>query len=78
MSRLKAPTVGRNVVVRTAEKIGGQNEHAAIVTRVLDGDLIDVMLFAAGDGAQPYSITRIFHVDNPHAGAVTWRWPSGA
>ena len=76
VSKPKPPIVSRNVIVRTSAKISGENEHAAIITRVLNGDLIDVTLFPAG--AEPYAIARVLHVDSPHAGAITWRWPSGA
>jgi hypothetical protein len=70
------PSLSRNVIVRTAEKIGDQNEHAAIITRVCDNELIAVTLFPAG--AEPRAIERVFHADSQHAGANTWRWPSGA
>lgn len=75
MSRIKPPLVSRNVIVRTPQKIGGQNEHAAIVTRVRESDLVDVVVFPAGE--DPYPIGSIRHADSPLANTITWRWPSG-
>lgn len=76
MSRSKPPVVSRNVIVRTAVKIGGQNDHAAVITRVRDDGPIDVTIFPAGE--MPYPILNVDYIDSPHAGAITWRWPSGA
>jgi hypothetical protein len=76
MSRIRPAIVSRNVIVQTPEKIGGQNEHAAIVTRVHEDNVIDVTMFPAGGDCYPVLAVR--HVDSPHAGKITWRWPSGA
>jgi hypothetical protein len=76
LAKAGAPTISRNVVVRTPATIGGQHEHAAIITRVIDGDLIDVMMFPAGEDA--YRVPSIHHVDSPDVGTISWRWPSGA
>lgn len=74
--RIKAAIVSRTVVVRTPDKIGGQNEHAAIVTRVHEDNVIDVTLFPAG--LDPYPVLAVAHADSPRAGRIIWRWPSGA
>ena len=47
-SRIKPAIVSRTVIVCTPEKIGGQNEHAAIVTRVHPDNVIDVTLLLSG------------------------------
>lgn len=67
---MAAPYLGAPVVVITSGTIGGQSEHAAIVTRVHSGDLVNVMVFP-GEG-QPYPVASI----NREAGAPSWRWPS--
>lgn len=63
-----APYLGASVVVLTAIKIAGQNEHAAIITRVHSDDVVSVMLFPAEGQAYPIgSINR--------DGSPSWRWP---
>ena len=63
------PFLGARVLVRTSENIAGQNEHAAIITKVLGGDIVNVLLMP-GEG-QPYPIFSI----NRATGAPSWRWP---
>jgi hypothetical protein len=66
--KIPAPYLGASVVVLTAIKIAGQNEHAAIVTRVHSDDIVNVMLLPAEGQAYPIaSINR--------AGSPSWRWP---
>lgn len=64
------PQLARNVVVHMPQKIGGQNDHAAIITRVSAGNRVDVTVFPAG--AESYPVSDIPHVaDAPH-GALSW------
>lgn len=65
-----APHLGASVLVKTSEKIEGQNEHAAIITRIHSDDLVNVMVFP-GTG-QPYPIASIDRA----AGSPSWQWPS--
>jgi len=67
------PALCRMVLVRTPQKIGGQTEHAAVITRVLSDELVNVTLLP--DGEAPYPVTEIYHVESPKAGQITWRWP---
>jgi len=60
------------VLVRTPIVIGGQNEHAAIVTRLHGNDVVDVTLLPAG--AEPYPVSRIQKADDDVAG-LCWRFP---
>ncbi len=64
-----APYLGAAVIVKTVGLIAGQNEHAATITKVLDGDLVNVMLMP-GEG-QPYPVLSI----NRASGSPSWRWP---
>lgn len=70
---MQTPTLGRIVLVQTPEPIGGQLEHAAIVTQVWDRDMVDVTVLP-GDG-DPMPWPRIYPLGHPYAGPVTWRWP---
>lgn len=67
------PTKGRIVLVTTREKIGGENEHAAMITRVIDDDSVNVMVMPAE--GMPYPIPSVRHVRNSVVGSLTWRWP---
>lgn len=62
------PYLGASVVVLTSIKMAGQNEHAAIVTRVHSDDVVSVMMFPA-DG-QAYPIASINRDGSP-----SWHWP---
>ena len=60
--------LGDTVWVKTGlHKIGGQQDHAAIVTRVRDPDTVDVLLIAAGEMPRP-----VDHVPR-HGAALRWR-----
>lgn len=67
------PSLARMVLVKTPVRIGGQDEHAAIITRVISDDLINVMLMP-GTG-EPYSVANIQSAQSAPAGAISWRWP---
>lgn len=67
------PTKGRVVLVTTREKIGGENEHAALITKVHDDDTINVMVQPA-EGL-PYPIPSVRHVRHSVIGSLSWRWP---
>lgn len=67
------PALCRWVLVRTPTKIGGQNEHAAVITRVHSDELVNVTLHP--DGEIPYPVSRIYRADSAEAGSITWRWP---
>lgn len=62
---------GQVVLVTTREKIGGENEHAAMVTKVVSEDIVNVMLMP--DGAQPYPVPAVCHVRHSPSAALTWR-----
>lgn len=64
-------TLGMAVLVTTRDKIGGQNEHTAFVTRVVSEDVVNVMLLP--DGGQPYPIAAVAHVRHSPSAALTWR-----
>ncbi len=74
--RAKTPRPGlaQPVIVTTAKKIGGQDEHAAIITGVVSDDVVHVLLMPAGE--QPYPISGVPHVKSVSPGALSWRWPS--
>lgn len=63
--------LGDSVIVTTRQKIGGQNEHAAIVTRVESDEIVSVMMLPA-DG-QPYSVASVSHARHSPEAAMTWR-----
>ena len=67
-AKVAAPYVGASVIVSTAMKIAGQNEHAAIVTKIHSDDAVNVMLFPAEGSAYPISSIN-------RAGSPSWRWP---
>lgn len=67
------PWLGATVLVTTPEKIGGQNEHAAMVTQVHADDVVNVML-NPGNGF-PYPIPAVRHVRHSAAASLHWRWP---
>lgn len=62
---------GQVVLVTTREKIAGENEHAALVTRVVNEDVVNVMLLP--DGGQPYPVPAVCHVRYSPLAAMTWR-----
>lgn len=68
------PPVSDAVLVRTPQRIGGQFEHAAIITRVHSDTLINVLLMP--DGEVPYPVPDIEYSEQPSIAAITWRWPS--
>lgn len=68
-TEIRRPYLGASVIVKTSEKIGGQSEHAAVITRVHSDVLVNVMVFPAE--GQAYPIASI----NLNAGAPCWRWP---
>lgn len=74
MAKVPPALLSRNVIVTTPVKIGGQNEHAAVITKVIEDELVNVMLFPS-DGS-PYPISSIYHANSAKPGAITWRWPS--
>lgn len=67
------PAVCRIVLVCTPRMIGGQNVHAAIITRVHSDDVVNVLLIP--DGEAPYPIPDVPYSEPPQAGVITWRWP---
>jgi hypothetical protein len=69
-----APSLGLPVIVKTSEKISGQDEHAAIITQVHSDDVVNVMVFP-GTG-QPYPIASIARIKHSVTGSLSWRWPS--
>lgn len=68
------PALGLPVIVKTSEKISGQDEHAAIITQVHSDDVVNVMVFP-GSG-QPYPIASIARIKHSVTGSLSWRWPS--
>lgn len=75
---IQIPTLGRIVLINTYnETIGGQNEHAAIITRVHSDVRIDVTLFPAA--MPPRSWLGALHESQVHGrpplGFGSWRWP---
>lgn len=62
---------GQIVLVTTREKIAGENEHAALVTRVVSEDVVNVMLMP--DGVQPYPVPAVCHIRHSPSAALTWR-----
>lgn len=73
-SGLRSPFLAASVIVRTPEKISGQSTHAAIVTQVVEQDLVNVMVFP-GDG-EPFPIKQIRHVSNVGQNSLGWSWPT--
>jgi hypothetical protein len=71
MAKNPTPTLGQSVVVGTRDMIDGQHEHAAIVTKVADDDVINVTLFPSN--SQPYPIISVPHLRNAAAGSLHWR-----
>jgi hypothetical protein len=70
-AKASKPGLGETVLVTTREVIGGQREHAAIVTRVHDDDLVNVMVLPAI--GQPYPVASVYHVRHSKAAALSWR-----
>lgn len=70
------PFVGGVVLVRTPTRINGQFEHAAIVTGLPGGMMVDVTLFPRGEAS--YAIDGIHHSDPVSLTRITWRWPQPA
>lgn len=68
------PSLGLPVIVKTSEKISGQDEHAAIITQVHSDDVVNVIVFP-GSG-QPYPIESVARFKHSVAGSLSWRWPS--
>lgn len=69
------PSLGRTVIVTTAKQIGGQTEHAAIITGVVsDAGAVHLMLMPAG--VEPYPVSNVLHEKIAPKGAMCWRWPS--
>jgi len=68
------PTVGKIVNYtqpEDEEPIGGQCTHAAIVTRVFAGDIVDLTVFFPRQAPQPRSDVPSFAgMTNGH-----WSWP---
>lgn len=62
---------GQIVLITTRERIAGENEHAAVVTRVVNEDVVNVMLLP--DGGQPYPVPAVCHVRHSPSAALTWR-----
>ncbi len=70
----EAPTKGRIVLVTTPDMpVGGDTEHAAIVTKVHSATEINVMSFP-GDGVA-MAFAEVDYADPPAAIARSWRWP---
>lgn len=67
------PSLGRVVLVKTAEQINGQNEHAAIITQVWSDTCINVMVLP-GFGA-PFAKTSVTPEQPGQTLGVSWRWP---
>jgi hypothetical protein len=70
------PALALPVIVTTAEKIDGTNEHAAIITRVISDDLVNVMVFPSN--GMPYPIPSICRTRQSALGSLSWRFPSRA
>lgn len=68
------PSLSLPVVVTTVSKIDGQSEHAAIITKVIDDDCVNVMVMPAN--SSPYPIPTIYHARHSKAGALSWRFPT--
>jgi hypothetical protein len=62
------PALTDAVLVTTREAIGGQKEHAAIVTKVISDDVVNVMVLPSA--GQPYPIEAV-----ARTGALCWRYP---
>lgn len=71
-AKAPVPYLGAPVIVLTSMKIGGQNEHAALVTRVHSDDVVNVMVFPAEGDAYPISSISKSSAE----GSLSWRWPS--
>lgn len=71
MAKNPSPTLGQSVIVGTRERIDGQNEHAAIVTKVMDDDVINVTLFPSS--GLPYPIASVPHLRSAASGSLHWR-----
>lgn len=61
--------LGETVIVKTPTAIGGQHEHAAVVTFVYDDDAVDVLLMPRA--SEPYPVARI-----AKSGPMSWRFRS--
>lgn len=68
------PAISLPVVVVTSEKIDGQNEHAAIITKVISDDCVNVTLFPSA--GVPYPIPSVYRVRHSAAASLGWRFPS--
>jgi len=66
------PFVAALVLVNTREAIGGAHEHAAVVTSVFPGDVIDALVMPAGETPYPARSIPPFAL----TAAVCWRWPA--
>lgn len=67
-----APFVCAIVLVVTPEKFCGQNEHAAIITKVIDESTVHLRVFPPV--GQSYPIESVRHVEAAPPGALCWRW----
>lgn len=66
------PGIGQTVILSTASKIDGQNEHAAIITKVIDDDLVNVTVLPSA--GSPYPIVSVYHERHSAAAALSWRF----
>jgi hypothetical protein len=69
-----AAALGLAVVVRTPQRIGGQFEHAAMITRVHSPSRVNVLLMP--DGEVPYPVPDIEYSEQPSITGINWRWPT--
>lgn len=75
MAKPQRPAVGLDVIVRTPDKIDGQNEHAAVITKVVDDD-DTVNVTISPSGLAPYPVMSVRHFTKAGVNSITWRWPS--
>lgn len=69
----QVPSLGRIVLVTLPHPINGQKECAAVITEVLDDEMINAYVMPGS--SSPLSVGSIYPDGHAKAGASRWRWP---
>jgi hypothetical protein len=68
----QAPSLGDTVLVKTPHTVDGQREHAAIITRIHPGDVVNVLLLPGSSEPYPVELVRAAKTGAP----ISWRFRS--
>lgn len=71
-SRIRIPCLGETVLVGTLEQHNGSSEHPAIVTKVWDNHVVNVMVMP--DAGTPFAMTSVVRNETDLVRAVHWRF----